>query len=411
MKRTLRRLAYSLTSKYIDESGLVPVRIALNGNELSYFSLSTNPIISFRRAGRSYYFRECPVLMPRDEFFDCRIKRFFSTLGRIGIPSENFGQEMPIKLDFSGAEISGFAEYVNKKRGMRRFFGTMAGADAIADRMGFSIWNGATRNNANLFDAFGFGDMPDGLSDIGIYFLWYMRSSAITFRTLRVARGEGHSFFGSVRTLASRVLAEEMGLSHLIADAQWCIIDVTGEGCMLGLLCPAVPGMRMLDAEVAPDGALACALTDLNLLDVLSCQPDHGPNNYNVLKDENGRLSVCAFDNDNPTAFFPSCGIGRALSGCAPFVDRRGRVARQHLDTATAERLLRADTAAITKKLRPYLNVLQRAALARRISKLRRAVMKTADERGDFLIDASEWRSCETDEKYGVTYLTRATMK
>lgn len=407
----MRRAAYRLTYKFVDETKLDPLHIAIEGRRLSYFWLSTNPIISFYNDGTLYYFRECPRLLSRDAFIGERIDRFFATLDRIGIPREHFAEEIPIRLDFSPTEVAEFSEYIRKKQSARGFYPAMARADATAERRGFSIWGNTSRADAALFSAFGLGDIPRGLYDIGVYFLWCMRSAALTLRTLRAAHGQEHSFFSAVRNMASARLAALMGMEHLIAGARWCVLDVAGEGSMLGLLCDAAPGNRMSDVSITPDGSLQRELTDLNLLDAAAFQTDHGPNNYNVCE-SGGGFSVCAFDNDNPAAFFPYCGTGRTLSACAPFTDRQGMIARPHLSAKTAERLDAVDANALRESLSPYLNRLQVAATAKRIAGLQRAVRKTASKKKDLLISDGEWDRhtvCEeTCGSYGETYLTRA---
>ena len=52
MKAFLRTAAYALTRKRINEDKLDIIRISVREDRLSYFSLSTNPIISFEYEGK-----------------------------------------------------------------------------------------------------------------------------------------------------------------------------------------------------------------------------------------------------------------------------------------------------------------------------------------------------------------------
>ena len=82
MKSFLRNGAYRLTAKKIDESALDVSRIELGANKLNFFSLSTNPIISFTHGDKLWYFRECPPLY---NFYDftVKLKRPTDTVGRL----------------------------------------------------------------------------------------------------------------------------------------------------------------------------------------------------------------------------------------------------------------------------------------------------------------------------------------
>ena len=47
MNRIIRKAAYILTCKHIDEKKIKPDKITISGDDLTFFSLSTNLIISF----------------------------------------------------------------------------------------------------------------------------------------------------------------------------------------------------------------------------------------------------------------------------------------------------------------------------------------------------------------------------
>ena len=147
------------------------------------------------------------------------------------------------------------------------------------------------------------------------------------------------------------------------------------------------------------------------MLDAVCGQRDHGPNNYNVLCD-GGRYSVCAFDNDEDRAFFPSPGVGAGLSGCAPLVDAHGRIRRPHMDRDMAEAMAHIRPARLKKQLRPYLNGLQIAALLLRLRALNRAIAATQKDNDRFLLRTDQWDADslagEIGGRWGQTYLTKA---
>lgn len=217
----------------------------------------------------------------------------------------------------------------------------------------------------------------------------------------------GESYYKS----GMQIVAEELGLSYIITPSEWCNLEVEGGKSFFGLLSNSAPGERMSDCSVPPSGALQRELINLNVLDAICFQNDHGPNNYNIYK-ENGEFKVCAFDNDNPSTFFPIFSVSASLAGCSPLINKKGIVNRPFFDKDLAERIRTLDIGALQKRLKPYLNQIQIISLKARIKKLQKAVKKTSEVNQSFLIEHSKWNertvSLELKGKYGETYLTKA---
>lgn len=58
MKNLIKSFILKFTYKHIDESKLKVISIKLKEQDLSYFNLSSNSIISFYYNEKLYYFRE-----------------------------------------------------------------------------------------------------------------------------------------------------------------------------------------------------------------------------------------------------------------------------------------------------------------------------------------------------------------
>ncbi len=413
MKQLLRSLVYWVTAKRIDESKLESVCISVRKNDISYFNLSSNPILSFMYRGELVYFRESPKLEKRSDYFLRATDRFFDTLHNLHISSAHFQQALRIRLSFTEAEIRDFRQYIADKAAEKAFQKALFHADQIFAECGFSIWDPPVNVKA-LLPRFACRDLKAELEDIAVYYFWYMRSAAARYRMLWLVRGKHYSHFAAVRSMASQAVAQELGLPHLITHTQWCLLRLEDGQEMLGVMSASAPGTRMLDSLVSPSGVLQKELTDLNVLDVICNQPDHGPNNYNIAAGEDG-CCVCAFDNDNPRTFFPDFSVTRRLAGCAPMVNGAGLIARSHLSRQTADKLFSVDMQALDRRLRPYLNFLQRRALAYRIRKINEAIQNTSHRSDDFLLDASDWGQVAVEQAFsgmdGTTYLTRAVQK
>lgn len=410
MINQLRALGYQLTRKRINEKRISSLHISVKKQEISYFILSTNLILSFDYQGARCYFRECPRIMPRRRFFLQSMATFLEMLNHLGIDRQHFKQEIPIKLEFSDTAIDQFKAYLNEKTADRQFLKMLYNMDRIAQRARFSIWTEQIYDQS-FFTTFGLGDRPKETDDISIYFIWYIRSVAAGYRTLRVVRGRKHSYFNAVRALASEVVAETVGLKHMATNTRFCTLHMEDGSELFGLLSDSAPGVRMMDAHIEPSGSLQRELMDLFLLDILCYQVDHGPNNYSVAVSENGTASVCPFDNDNPLTFFPHCTVSRPLAGCTSLKDKKGKILRPFLDRDVVQRLQTVDTHKLGKQLAPYLNRLQIAALSGRFRLLRKAIREGQKLNEDFLIPADAWDEqtvkCEMSGKYGMTYLTR----
>lgn len=412
MHYILQNVAYKLTSKRIDDSKLEVLHINLNKKDLCYFNLSSNSIISFFYNGKYYYFRECPKRMPFASFFDNSIEKFFETLGQLKINKEHFGQEAPINIDFSKKIIENFKAYIDDIKVTNQFQKFMSKTDILSKKYGFSIWNKDNVYDSMFFEKFGLPNLPSMLKDIAVYFLWYMRSVAMSYRVLKIAYSKNYSFFGAVRSISSRILAEELGLDNMISKVQWCMLELENNEKIFGTISEAALGNRMLDCNIEATGSLQRELINLNLLDVISFQLDHGPNNYNIYVNENREYSICAFDNDNPYTFFPSFRILNSFSECTPIIDKKGIITRPYFDKYVASKINDLNFKSLREKLRPYLNEIQIMVLGIRIKKIKKAIIKTQKMNPHFLIEKSDWSAQtvqeETNGKYGMTYLVKA---
>ena len=411
MKNMMRVLAYRLTKKRINEKKLSFLHLHIKDDKISCFNLSTNTILSFQYDEDIYYFRECPKLYRRKNFFRKAVDDFFASLRYVNIDQNNFKQEILINLNFTCETVASFSSYIKSKMRDNAFVNGLSRSDKIGQALHFSIWERRNYDKC-FFDSFGIGDIPEGTEDIAIYFLWCMCCSAVSYGKLRLVRGKEYSYFNAVRAISSRILAETLDLAHIITDAQFCIIHTENGREFRGVLSRAAPGMRMLDTAISPTGSLQQELGNLHLLDVLALQTDHGPNNYNVFWDGDGKARVCAFDNDNPMTFFPIPSISRFFQGCSPYVNRRGHIERPFVDKELAKKIESISTVKLNRKLKPYLNLLQRRAMLLRLKKLRNAIRKASKKENISLLASGDWDAetvrLELSGEYGVTYLTKA---
>lgn len=410
MGSLLKEMLFLLTYKYIDEDTINAFHIQLHEKELSYFNLSTNLIISFEYNENVYYFRECEELCDFDEYFKKAINRFFKIINNTNIDRANFKQDIPIVINFSKEEIIHFYQYINDLYQNKAFIRILPKIDRIAYEIGFSIWENK-EYDANFFSLFKLINLPSHCYNIAIYFLWYMKGVASRYRKLFIIRGKKRSYFFATKAIASSIFAKEIGLQDMITPSNFCFLELDDGTNLFGVLSPAAIGNRMIDKQCELNGSLQKELINLNVLDILCFQPDHGPNNYNVFLDDNKRYRICAFDNDNPTTFFPLPSISYRFNGCEPFVNKFGNIRRPFLDKQIVDNIMALDCKGLFAKLKPYLNIIQLFSLYIRILKFKRAVNKNVFKQSISLLNEIEWDQDTINEElcglYGVTYLHR----
>lgn len=411
MKNFLRCGLYQTMRKRVDETALSVRQLALSEKAISYFNLSSHPILSFTYEGTLYYFRECPRLRTFEAYVKNAIDTFFQSIYQLHINEEHFKQTIPIRLDFSSEEVASFREYVQSLLLEKAFLNTLSYADRISQKQGFSIWD-PREYTKDFFGAYGLGDLPDGCYDIAVYFLWYMRNSAAEYRTLRLARGEQYSYFSAVRSVAGRIVAEALEVSSLMTTAEFCRLVLDNGAERFGVLSPAADGSRMKDTDVPMTGSLQRELLNLNLLDMVCFQTDHGVNNYNVFE-RDGAYAVCAFDNDNPYTFLPIPTIRRNFLGCSSLVDRDGYLYRPLVDQQLFRNIQNLNVNGLKKQLKPYLNRWQRWALGVRIRKIQTMLNRSVRRMPTLAVGDAAWNDQTVAEelsgRYGTTYLTLAS--
>lgn len=408
MKFFVRCCINQTMRKHINETDMDIRHIILRKEDISYFNLSSNSIISFVYEGKLYYFRECIQRLDFQDYYQKSIERFFATLDKLYIQQEHFKQKIPIRLHFSSDEIKDFYDYLEKKKKNKNFWKTISRIDHISIKKNFSIWLRQCYD-PEFFHCFALGDIPQQCYDIGIYFLWYMRGVCADYRTMNIVKGKQYSYFLAVKSVASQIVAESIGLGHMITSAEFCRIEFEDGDVLFGIISNEAQGNRMIDGDVQINGCLQKELLNLNVLDIICFQTDHGMNNYNVIR-QGENYAICAFDNDNPNTFLPIPSIKYNFLGCSSLVDRKGFLNRPYFSEELLGRIQKLDLPSLKRKLNPYLNKCQICALIFRIKKLQKMLQRTERNGHHVIISDDQWNNqtviAELGGLYGKTYLT-----
>ncbi len=221
--------------------------------------------------------------------------------------------------------------------------------------------------------------------------------------------------FNANSSTSETLVAKYLGLEQLLTKTEFCVLNLEGKISLFGTMSTKAPGVPYdkvkdnLAQRMTPE--LLRALTNLNLLDVISYERDHGANNYMNIVDEEGKIrSICAFDNDYPESFKISSSVSFTFSGdVSPFISSDGYVQRPYLDKMVVERLAGLDMKLFKKELSKYLNRIQLYFLTCRIQKIREAIKKSKDKGYVRLLEPDEWTQQMVEEEVkggnGRTYM------
>lgn len=408
LKTVIKNILFLFSKKKVKLENDSISKVKVSKSALSVFSLSTNPIISFRVDGKLFFFRECHKTYKKHEFFENAIVRFFDFIELQKVDKEIFKEKIPIKTSFSEEEIIGFKEYILAKKDERSFYKRIVKTDIISDKSGFNIW--ITRSyNKDFFSEYGLDDLTPKFFDIAILFLWHMRSSCLLFRTRKISTYDGYSFFSAGKTISSKIVAEELGLSQMIVDAKPTYLVLDDNVQLFGVLTPKAQGCRARDMQISASSLLQKELHNLYLLDEICFQTDHGPDNYNIYCDDEA-CRVIAFDNDNPYTFSPLPYIKSTIGGCSARKGGKGGMLCPIIGNEIFERIKSISFEVLKKRLTPYLNRVQVYSLICRLRSIQKAMLKAQEEGYLTVLNSNDWNEemlqMELNGEFGETYLT-----
>ena len=216
---------------------------------------------------------------------------------------------------------------------------------------------------------------------------------------------------GIKRMLAARQFSLMLGLNntpnHFFARMNW-------EGNIYrGIFQEQADGINIIPIEhslrremITP--AFQRSLSNLNIMDVLTREQDHSPNNYRVKVDSEGNaIGVDAFDNNGAGTFSHKTSIEfTTFKGCSPIVNKSGTMNRPFLDEELISCLNQLSLYDLFFGLSEYLSISAIFALWYRMKKLMRAVAKAPS---GAILKPTEWSDLTIQEelsgKYGKTYL------
>ena len=220
--------------------------------------------------------------------------------------------------------------------------------------------------------------------------------------------------YNAVRQIATKRLADIMGLSELIPTTKFVVLNISDGRKMFGTIMEAAPGVILEHESAEKRKSVATpmlqrALNNLNFLDTLCHEKDHRPGNYAVLVEDNKANTICAFDNDSPMSFSLGGASFKTYMNCSPYI-LHNSVNRPYVDENLASWLSENNFKEIYRATKGLLNQLQIIFLKRRFKILKKAISRLENQR---IASVEEWNEQtvrdELSGTYGQTYLTLFT--
>lgn len=222
--------------------------------------------------------------------------------------------------------------------------------------------------------------------------------------------------FSANRAVASYKVAQLLGKETLLTKCEMAWLKIDDNEPFLGTMSSIANGVgfwnyiktKSIKDHFTP--SLLRDLSNLEILDTICHEPDHGANNYMLVVDETEKIThICAFDNDNPKDFFISTDCKHSLTTeTKSMITKNGCFNRKYADKDIVGKLLSLNRKTVFKELNPYLNCLQLHFCWLRVRSLQKSIEKSLDIDKLCLLSHSEWTQQMVDDeisgKNGRTY-------
>lgn len=222
----------------------------------------------------------------------------------------------------------------------------------------------------------------------------------------------------TAKVLATEAMARLIGLEDAIPHSQYVklVVSDAENRVIFGNFMEKARGICAMDipghhrkAVLTPD--FQRAMLNMNLLDVITHEQDHSPNNYNVVIDDRGFASgISVYDNNGVGTFSLNFGIDyETYKKCSSFLRADGTVNRPCLDKTVANAVMMLTWKEVKDTLSPWLSKPVIWCTWNRIVALQQAIKRSIESNPDFLRDREAFTEktidAELSGRYGKTYL------
>lgn len=225
----------------------------------------------------------------------------------------------------------------------------------------------------------------------------YASGALLSYRQNSLTKnGQWHTAAAN-RSMAVEALADMLGLSYMFPHGEYRTLVIDGvhkcfglyTNCASGQDTTQIPGDRRQEV-LTP--LLQRELNRLNMLDVLTCEVDHCPENYFLIVNENGATGISVFDNSSEQNFPIQRNVSfQTIIKCAPYVDEQGFLNRPYVDAQITHNLSQISLQALFRGLRPYLGALPTVFLYFRLKRVLHAIQRSVDNGSTRALEYEDW--------------------
>ena len=336
------------------------------------FHYSSGMVIQFNENGHNYFFRLCRK-MPKDK-----------SLNSFMI------ETIRIFLHFNELKDSTYILELSKQD--------------LKNKKNISRLKKISSFYANHFDEMCAGLIPDfsliGLPSLNklcfegehVHFLQFLRGSLETFQRNRLTSNNLFLNESANRTMATKLFADLLSLNDIIPNVIIGQITIKNEsfyGTIMDEAKGRIPAFLAIDERLPYDGNFVKCISNLEYFDYLCYQTDRRIDNYAVERKNDGIIHLLsAYDNDQIKTFFSSPFFPNKMSVASfPILNHKGEINRKYMSIVFYNNLLRLKYADLRNTLSNFLSFFQIIMLYKRITKMKKAVLKTVKHNSSFLVE------------------------
>ena len=348
---------------------------------------TSNNVLKIKLENEIYYFRRCRLHTEIHEYVKTLIEEYYTLYD--------------LQEDKKIVE-----ESLTKKKNLAKFVNMGITNDETSAVYKFCMGGAAELIGIDNRDA----ERDERLRDLA-QFIW---GELYAYKLNSGVKIGAYQTYNAVRQIATKRLADIMGLSELIPTTKFVVLNISDGRKMFGTIMEAAPGVILEHESAEKRKSVATpmlqrALNNLNFLDTLCHEKDHRPGNYAVLVEDNKANTICAFDNDSPMSFSLGGASFKTYMNCSPYI-LHNSVNRPYVDENLASWLSENNFKEIYRATKGLLNQLQIIFLKRRFKILKKAISRLENQR---IASVEEWNEQtvrdELSGTYGQTYLTLFT--
>lgn len=328
----------------------------------------TNNVVRITSPEGAYYFKESKEHLSLDETLDRAAKEFFDGVE----PKSLIKDRVLAALQYNHVREKFFSLGNKAEEG--------------------SLFNRYLESNDPTI--LGFKDI-DEEKDIFRRFVFFVSAEIRAQRMNIYANNKELETFGAIRSLGEDFVAKLLGFDYALPKVEFvkmklaCKIryGVLSSEVMGESICKLTPRERL--AKTSP--LLLKDMSSLAIFDAICGDKDHTPNNYHVVRNEEGLfVGIRSYDNDSPSAFSQLSYFQKLPLGVAPLINEDGALNLVGVDEDFANRLQTIEEKDL-EPLNDLLNEDEMKALLKRLAKVKSALEKSKKANPNFLKKEADW--------------------